>query len=198
MTSLEVTKNKKNKVRSQTIDNHILYNRSLITRHITLPITKVNKTLYQTFDRYINENFEGKCIVEGFVKPASTKIISYSSGSIKGSYVLFEVVFECFICNPSEGMLFKCEAINITKAGIRASIVNETPSPLTIFITRDHYYNNKYFSSIEEGNEIIIKVIGCRYELNDKYISVIASLVDNKNISGLENKPYKQKLIQKK
>ena len=86
-------------------------------------------------------------------------------------------------------MLFKCEAINITKAGIRASIVNETPSPLTIFITRDHYYNNKYFSSIEEGNDIIIKVIGCRYELNDKYISVIAELIESKIHKRGKKKP---------
>ena len=51
---------------------------------------------------------------------------------------------------------------------------------MVVFIARDHYYKNKYFSSIKEDQQITIKVIGTRFELNDKYISVIADLVPPK------------------
>ena len=125
----------------------------------------------------ISNQIEGKCVVEGYVKPDSTKLITYSSGLVEGIYIRFEVVFECQICCPVEGMLVQCVAKNITKAGIRAESSEEQPSPIIVFITRDHHYMNKQFSSIKEGDKFNAKIIGQRFELNDKYVSIIAELV---------------------
>ena len=87
-------------------------------------------------------------------------------------------------------MIVKCYAKNITKAGIRAEL-DETPTPLIIFIARDHHYRNpEYFSSISENDPILIKIIGQRYELNDPAISVIAELVDSDKKQ--KKKPKKQ------
>ena len=51
------------------------------------------------------------------------------------------------------------------------------PSPLVIFIARDHHFQNAYFNNINESDIIHIRVIGQRYELNDKFISVIAEII---------------------
>jgi len=72
-------------------------------------------------------------------------------------------------------MFINCIASNITKAGIRAH-AKETPSPVVIFIARDHYYDSDNFNSIREGDGIIVKVIGCRYEIYDTQISVIGEI----------------------
>ena len=50
-----------------------------------------------------------------------------------------------------------------------------------VYISRDHHYNNKYFSTVKENDEITIKVIGQRYELNDPQVSVIGEIVEPKN-----------------
>ena len=97
-------------------------------------------------------HFEGKCIVEGFVKRDSCKILTFSSGMVKANNVIFEVVFECQICCPVENMHIECVAKNITKAGIRAESSTESPSPIIVFITRDHQYSNPYFLSIQEND----------------------------------------------
>ena len=76
-------------------------------------------------------------------------------------------------------MKIHCTIKNITKAGIRAEIAGDI-SPVVIFIARDHQYQSKYFAEKKEGEEIYIKVIGQRFELNDKYISIIATLVEPK------------------
>ena len=76
-------------------------------------------------------------------------------------------------------MKIRCTIKNVTKAGIRAEIVGDM-SPVVIFIARDHHYQSKYFSERKEGEDISIKVIGQRFELNDKYISIIATLVEPK------------------
>ena len=158
-----------------------IYSRCLITRKIMLPITSIGKNIRQTIELNISTNFEGKCLVEGYIKPNSSKLITYSSGKIeKGVFLLFEVVFECEVCFPVEGSKFLCVAKNITKAGIRAESAGSVPSPVVVFIARDHHYNHTYFSTIKEGDTFEVRVIGQRFELNDKYVSVIGELINPK------------------
>ena len=51
-----------------------------------------------------------------------------------------------------------------------------------IFIARDHHYNSQKFSQINVDNEIKVKVLGQRFELNDPFISVIAELYESKDL----------------
>ena len=169
---------KKSKYRQKEAKN--VYGNAQITKGIMLPINAVGKNIHQTIERVIASMVEGKCIVEGFVKTGSVRVITYSSGLLKGENVLFDVVFECDVCYPVSGMLLNCVAKNITKAGIRAESAEETPSPFVLFIARDHYYSSDYFNSIEENEKFIARVIAQRFELNDKYVSVIAEPVPPK------------------
>jgi DNA-directed RNA polymerase subunit E'/Rpb7 len=178
------SQHKKRDFKIQTI-----YSRCLITRKIVLHITTIGKNLKENIEENIKTNFEGKCVVEGYIKHNSSKIVSYSSGIIeRGNTVLFEVVFECDICFPVEGSLISCLAKNITKAGIRAESSSDVPSPIVVFIAKDHHYSSAYFSEIKEGDKITIRVIGQRFELNDKYISIIGELVKEKDSSYQKHK----------
>jgi hypothetical protein len=91
-------------------------------------------------------------------------------------------------------MNLNCIAKNITKAGIRAESSDEQPSPFILFIARDHYYSSDYFNSIEENEKFVARVIAQRFELNDKYVSVIAELVPPKEARDGKEKS-KPKLI---
>jgi DNA-directed RNA polymerase subunit E'/Rpb7 len=157
-----------------------LYTQILITRTIPVNINNIGNKIKETLEKAISTQIEGKCIVEGYIKPNTTEIITFSSGLIKGEFVIFEVVFKCDVCSPVEGMNIKCIAKHINKAGIRAE-VNEKPSPLVIFIARDHNYTSPLFSQVKENDELKIRVIGQRFELNDKYISIIAELLEANN-----------------
>ena len=84
-------KRKENKLAS-------IYSRSLITRSILIPVIGIGKNIQETVEKNIAGQFEGKCIVEGYVKPGSTRIITFSSGIVKSTSIVFEVVFECQIC----------------------------------------------------------------------------------------------------
>jgi DNA-directed RNA polymerase subunit E'/Rpb7 len=154
-----------------------IYGPMLITRKIVLSIVNVGSNIKQTLEKVIAKQVEGRCVVEGFVKPLSSKILTYSSGVLKGSDIEFEIVFECLVCSPVEGMHIECVAKNITKAGIRAETA-EDPSPVVIFVARDHHLSSAYFANVQEGDSINVRVIGQRYELNDKYIAVIAELLE--------------------
>ena len=170
-----------------------IYTTNIITRRINLKINYVGQNLKQNLEEKIKNEIEGRCIIEGYIKPDSCKILTFSSGLIKGEYVQFEVSIECLICNPVEGIIINCIAENVTKAGIRAVLQSEN-SPLIVFIARDHYHLDDYFNTITEGMEIKIKVVGQRYELNDKYISVIGELVQQ-SFGSKKRNTSKPKLI---
>jgi len=169
-----------------------IYMKNVITRKIHLPFTSIGENIKENIEEFLRLQIEGKCIDEGYIRPNSIKIVSYSAGVIIGNNVIFNILFECLVCRPVEGMRFRALVKNVTKAGIRAEI-NETKSPVVVFIARDHHYKSKEFALLTEGDDVNVRVIGIRYELNDEYISIIGELVAKKKIKI--NRMPKPKII---
>jgi len=156
-----------------------VYMKSMLTKRIVLSINQVGKNIKRNLENMISKSTEGRCIAEGFIKPNSVRVLTYSSGDVAGDQISFETVFECMICYPIEGMLIECTIKTITKAGIHAEVTDEDGIvPLTIFVARDHQYNDKVFSQAKENTKITVRTIGIRFELNDPFICVIAKLIE--------------------
>lgn len=179
------------KKRAKTIG---IYNTVLITHRLPISIVYIGDNIKQTLEKGVANEIEGKCIVEGYVKPQSCSVVSYSCGELIGSDVMFIIIVECEVCCPVEGMHIACVAKNITEsAGIKAK-TEDSPSPVVIYIARDHHFKNTEFSKIKVGDKINVRVIGQRFELNDEYISVIAELIENKVVKYGKN-PVKKLVI---
>ena len=153
-----------------------LYIKNISTKRLSVPIKCVGSNIKGTLENILRSNIEGKCSIEGYVKQRSCNIITYSCGLVTGNLAIFTVVYECLVCNPSQGMRISCAVKNITNAGILAHVDDSEYSPVNIFIARDHHYNIPYFSELKEGDEIMIRVIGQRFELNDTFVSVLGEL----------------------
>jgi DNA-directed RNA polymerase subunit E'/Rpb7 len=180
--------NKKQPLKKNTLDNSHVYIRSLLTQKTVLKYDEVNSELFDILEAKIKKLNEGKCIKEGYVKNNSVKLLTYSSGELFDNKILFECVFECLITNPVESTIIYCITKSITKVGVRAElIVDDEQSPYVVFIARDHHYNNEAFSQIKENDIIQVRILGQRYELNDKFISIIAELISINNYSTLKN-----------
>jgi DNA-directed RNA polymerase subunit E'/Rpb7 len=178
------------KMKNRQREQKTVYSPCQITKNIVLPMNCIGKNLNQTLETTISKMIGGKCIIEGFVRPESIKIITYSSGMVRGASVVFDVVFNCEVCYPVAGMNLNCVAKNITKAGIRAESADEQPSPFVLFIARDHYFANDYFNAIEMNDKFVARVIAQRFELNDKYVSIIGELLPSREpIQKREAKP---------
>ena len=167
-----------------------IYSKGVITQRCILSINEVGKNVKEILENKLKNKLEGKCCKDGFVRPDSVQIISYSSGKLfEGSKVEFEVIIEAFFAFPVEGMLIDALANNITKAGIKATIPDVDPTPIIIFISRDHFSVDEYFKSVKENDKIVVRVIGQRFELNDPFISVIGELVKPRT-QGDKNQPF--------
>ena len=171
-----------------------IFHNSMITKKVSVPIHNVGKNIRETLESIIASEIEGKCIAEGFVKEKSTRIMTYSCGVVSSNNIVFDIVFECMICLPVEGMHITCVAKNITKAGIRAE-TEDMPSPVVIFVARDHHATMNKFGNVTAGRKIKVRVIGQRFELNDKYISIIAELIDSNVSDNIGLKKKNKKLV---
>ena len=159
-----------------------LYSKNILTKKFNLTFKELKGDISKKLLNKISKEYEGKCILEGYIKKKSCNIISYSSGIItEGNKVSFSIVFECDVCLPMEGSKIDCIVKNVTKAGIRAEIDDDI-SPLVIFLVRDHHYQNSGFANINTDDIITVKIVGKRYELNDQYISVISELDNSSEI----------------
>jgi len=158
-----------------------IYQQNILTKKVQLPYNVVGNNIAENIGKKLSEQISGKCIKEGYIKPNSIRLVSYSAGIINDKFVIFTVVFECLICRPVEGMRFRVIAKNDTKAGVRCETKEEI-SPVVVFIARDHHFKSKDFANIKVDDEITVRVIGIRFELNDKYISVIAEFIPTRKV----------------
>jgi DNA-directed RNA polymerase subunit E'/Rpb7 len=166
-----------------------VYIKSLLNMKVSLAITEVGKNIKQNLERMISKLTEGRCIMEGFIRPGSIAVINYSSGTVNNDKVEFQTTFECMVCHPVEGMLIECDTKTITKAGIHAEVTDKDGVvPVTVFVARDHHYTDRQFSDIKENMKIVVRVIGVRFELNDPYICVIGKFIELASQSGLDDR----------
>ena len=168
--------------KKQQKKNTGIYMLNILTRKVSLRFNTVGSNIQEHIKNKLIMNLEGRCSKEGYIKKNSVRVLSYSAGVIQSNNIVFDVSFECLICNPCEGQKIKVVVENITKAGIKANYYKLEEKPIIVFITRDHYYNdsNNIFKNVKENDEIYIKVIGSRFQLNDNSISVLAEPLKQK------------------
>jgi DNA-directed RNA polymerase subunit E'/Rpb7 len=173
--------------------NYGIYMENILTRKVVVPFNTIGKNIEELLNKVIAKKLEGRCASEGYIKKGSVNIVSYSSGVANSENICFDVSFKCEICKPVEGMRIRCTVCNITKAGIRAihhkeqckdkdgDAIKSFESPITVFVAREHHIKDKSYTEItKEGEDIIIKVIGSRHQLNDDNISILGELCKTK------------------
>ncbi len=173
-----------------------VYVRSLLSMKVILKITEIGRQVRKNLELKIVQQTEGKCIAQGFIRPNSVQIISYSSGNVNSENVEFMTTFECLVCHPVENMWVECTTKTITKAGIHAEVITDNNVvPLTIFLARDHNYISRDFDKIKENTNILVRILGIRYELNDPYICAIGILVDKEAEKRKAAKPAQSRVV---
>jgi DNA-directed RNA polymerase subunit E'/Rpb7 len=158
------------------------YSECLLSRRVTIPFKDIGRgdEIKRVLNRHVRSQIENKCTIEGFVHPDTCKIITHSSGTISGSNIVFDVAFSCSVFSPAEGAILVCSVKSVTHAGILAGINGVVKvDPVVVYILREHHAGDTddYFNSIKPGAVIRAKVIGQRFELNDKHVSVIGELL---------------------
>lgn len=161
-----------------------------LVMEVDIPLQHVNEHLLtSTFETILASKIDGKCINEGYVKPHSIQVNSFSGGRVQGENIRFYVCFDCQVFLPSSGMHLRSKVINVTKAGIQAVSADEEPSPYRLFVARDHFYDSNLFARLKVGHVFVGKVLTFRYELEDEHVSLIGKVVPSPSTSSPPSVP---------
>jgi len=159
----------------ETIQDNLLYVPSIVNFGLSVPFHQAGKNMDSYFLAYAAEHLEGKCWKEGFVRPGSSKVFSYTAGLLNGTTIEYQVLYLVDVCFPYEGMEVECLVKQVNKIGIRAT-VREKQNPMVLYVTREH--NPKVMlDEYKAGQKITVKVLGHRFEQGDPSISVLAELM---------------------
>jgi hypothetical protein len=92
----------------------------------------------------------------------------------------YDVYFHADICNPLLGSTIRCRVSNFNKFGILA----EAESVIEAVIPKNSIdiHSDIDLEKVRIGDDIIIEVVGKKYELNDKKMCLVGRIVKDKSI----------------
>ncbi len=161
--------------------NKEIYIRCLLQEKVKLVASQINKTYKDTIVAELKNKIEGKCTKHGFIKKDSIEISTIQDGTIEmanlNGNVVFNVKFYAEVCNPVVGSIIKCRVSNINKFGILAEV-----KPILEIIIAKNSVNIKSdvdLETIQIGDDILVEVMGKKYELGDVRISIIGRVVSS-------------------
>ena len=159
--------------------NKDIFVRCLLSEKVKLAASKLNKHFRDTILTDLKEKVEGVCTKHGYIRIDSVEIHSIQSGQVEMASltgnVIVDVKFYADVCNPSLGNVIKCKVTNINKFGILAEV-----KPILEIIVAKNSVNIKSdvdLNTVQVGDDVFVEVVGKKYELMDKSISIIGRII---------------------
>ena len=177
---------------SKSFDN--IFVRVRLFERIKLEPAFISKGFKDEVLTRLKAKVEGICTKHGYIRPNSIEIVKISTGRVEliglNGNTQFDVYFTADVCNPLIGSVIKCQVSNINKFGILAeagNIIEAIIAKNSVSIQSD-----VDLQKIRIGDEVLIEVLGKKYELNDKKISLIARIVRNQETPRSYSSSYKR------
>lgn len=150
------------------------------------------KNVSDVIQRNLVNKFEGKCSYHGYIKTGSIKLSKVSLGQVQAfslnGDIIYNVSYYAEVCNPSIGSIVKAKVVNMNKFGILAEcgitldggyvpILEIIVAKNTVEISSEEVD----FDAIKVDEDLFIEILGKKYELNDKKISVVGKIIQTKS-----------------
>jgi DNA-directed RNA polymerase subunit E'/Rpb7 len=181
-----------------------IFMRMLLTEKVKLEPSFLHKNYRDEVLRRLKLKVEGICSRHGYIRKDTIEIHKICIGRIEliglNGNTEFDVMFYADICNPLLGSILRCKVSNINKFGILA----EAEGVIEAIIAKNsvNIHSDIDLDKIRIGDDILIEVIGKKYELNDKKISLIGravkdvnAVVKNTPISTIEKNSSKRIIL---
>lgn len=141
----------------------------------------------------LRRNLEGVCSRYGYIKEGSLEIVKRSAGKLMkqhfNGFIQFTVLCKGEVCNPAEDSIIKAKVVNKNALGILAeSYIEGSSEPVLDIIVPKKTAGVVSEIDVEDlsiGDEIFVRVIGKRFQLNDKKIAIIGRVVADKEKSDI-------------
>lgn len=147
--------------------------------HVQLAPSELTESFVEVIASKLKAKFEGVCSRFGYVKPGTLALASRSAGSFMkphfNGHTRFEVCVMGDVCNPTTGMVVDAKV----KASNNLGVLADGDGILDILIPRRSagISSEVDLDSLKVGDDILVEVLGKRYQLKDSKISIIGRVV---------------------
>ena len=152
-----------------------IYIEKYIKKDLSLDFNKLGKNIDEIVLQKLKDDFENKCNENGFIKKDSIELVQRMNGIVNQyidlSIINFSVIFKCLICNPSPGLIIKCNVVESIKPGLICELF-----PLSIIVPNQLHSNKKIFNSINIGDSIEVKIMNSKFKKNEQEIQIVGIL----------------------
>jgi DNA-directed RNA polymerase subunit E'/Rpb7 len=164
-----------------------IFYRTLLNDKVKIEPKFLGKDFRMYLLKKLQRTVEGICTKHGFVRCGSIELYKVSPGNIDlvglNGYILFDVFYWADVCNPLIGNVVKAKVMNVNKFGILADVMGI----LEIIVAKNSvsisHESNVDIEKIKIGDVIMVEIVGKKFELQDKKISIIGRIVsDVKNV----------------
>jgi DNA-directed RNA polymerase subunit E'/Rpb7 len=164
-----------------------IFIKTLLTDKIKVRPKDINRGIRNHLERLVKAQYEGKCSYHGYIKTGSVSIFKHSLGQIQAfslnGTVVYNVQYHAEVCNPATGSIVKARVVNTNKFGILAESgthVNNVFTPILEIIIAKNSIEIAHDVNVEHlkvGDVINVEIMGKKYELHDKKISIVGRIV---------------------
>lgn len=170
-----------------------IFVKSLLRDKVKIKPANLTPDIENVILQILRDKYEGRCSYHGYVRSGSIVIDKCSTGyvqafSLNGD-VIYNVSYFAEVCNPAIGLTVPVKVVNMNKFGILAEAYSRakglsTPV-LEVIIAKSmiNIENEVPLDTVNVGDIINIEIIGKKFELNDKKISVVGRTVVNLNVN---------------
>lgn len=137
----------------------------------------------ETILKKLRKNLEGVCTRHGYIRPLSIEIARRSAGQFVkqhfNGHLRFDVVCRAEVCNPPQNSIIEAIVKKVNELGVHAESAlrlgeNDVPVLDIIIPKRAAGIQSEIdLSELTIGDRINVEVLGKRFQLNDRMISII-------------------------
>lgn len=138
-----------------------------------------------TVAHLLRDRYEGKCSRHGYIRTGSVKIHKLGLGQVQmvslNGDVSYTVQFSAGVCLPVVGNVFKATVKNMNKFGVLCDVTRDRDTVMEIIVAKNspEIQSEVNLDDLRIGDAVNVEVLGRKFELNDKKISIIGRLVVN-------------------
>lgn len=165
-----------------------LCSRVLLHERIKLEAKYITVSFKDEILNRLKQKVEGICSKHGYIRKSSVDLHKVSPGCVEivglNGSVVYDVYFHADVCNPLVGSIVKsAKIVNMNRFGIlaEARIPEDkyATSVLGIIIAKNsvNIVSEIDLDNLKIGDEVNVEIVGKKYNLGDKKISVIGRIV---------------------
>lgn len=151
----------------------------------------LDKNIDNSILNVLRKSKEGLCTNHGYIKKNSIKLKKIDNGNVDltsfHGYVMFQVKYEALVCNPVKDNIVNAKIINVNNFGIlchSSMIENGEEIPILEIIVPKQSLSIQSEVDLTDteliipGKMVMVKIVGKKYQLNNKKISIIGTIVN--------------------